>query len=101
QVCPLPTRALAAYRPESEKGSDLALQYGDRVWSFLSWYYLRQISIISAFAGSFGARVITPDNGFVDAGATPNTYRTPDPWHMNTAYGRLVLKDVLAAISSA
>ncbi len=98
QVCPLPSRALVAYRPESEKGSDLGLQYGDRVWSFLSWYYRQQISIISAFAGSLGARVILPADSFVEAGFSPNKYKTPDPWHMNTAYGRLTLKQALAEL---
>lgn len=100
QVCPLPTRALIAYRPEGERGSNLSAQYGDRVWSFLSWYYRAQISIISAFAGSLGARVIAPDEDFVDAGFTPSKYGSPDPWHMNTAYGRLTLKQALAAFGS-
>ena len=98
QVCPLPTRALGAYRPESEKGSNLALQYGDRVRSFLSWYYRRQIDIISAFANSVGACVISSDDSFVSAGFTPNKYGTPDPWHMNTAYGRLTLKQALTEL---
>lgn len=103
QVCPLPTRALAAYRPASDTGSDLAVQYGDRVWPFLSWYYRHQIEIIDAFAASLSACVLAPDEDFVEAGFTPTKYRTPDPWHMNTAYGRLVLRQALAelAISSA
>ena len=100
QVCPLPTRALIAYRPESEKGSNLGQQYGDRVWAFLSWYYRRQISIISAYAESLGARVIAPDDSFIEAGFTSNRYGSPDPWHMNTAYGRLTLKQALAALGA-
>ena len=98
QVSPLPTRALAAYKVASEKGSNLASQYGDRVWSFLSWYYRTQIGIITAFADSLGACVILPDDSFVEAGYTPNKYGTPDPWHMNTAYGRLTLKQALAEL---
>ena len=98
QVCPLPTRAIVAYRPESEKGSNLAWQYGDRVWSFLSWYYRQQISFIRTVADSLGAHVISSDDSFVDAGFTPNRYGTPDPWHMNTAYGRLTLRRALAEL---
>lgn len=98
QVCPLPSRALVAYRPASEKGSNLGSQYGDRVWSFLGWYYRRQISIISAFADASNARVISPDDSFVEAGFTPGRYKTPDPWHMSTAYGRLTLKQALAEL---
>lgn len=99
QVCPLPTRALAAYKPEGEKGSNLAMLYGDRVWSFLSWYYRGQVRLISAFADSLGASMIPPEDGFLDAGFTPGKYGTPDPWHMNTAYGRLILKRALAALA--
>ena len=98
QGCPLPTRALVGYRPESEKGSNLALQYGDRVWLFLSWYYRQQIRLIRAFADTLDAYVMSPDDGFVDAGFTPTKYGTPDPWHMNTAYGRLTLKQALTEL---
>lgn len=98
QVCPLPTRALAAYRPESDKGSNLAIQYGDRVWSFLSWYYRQQVGVINAYADTHNARVISLDDNFVEAGFTPSKYGGPDPWHMNTAYGRLTLKQALAEL---
>jgi hypothetical protein len=101
QVCPLPTRAIAAYKVEGERGSNLAAQYGDKVWQFLSWYYRTQISIIRAYADTLGAHIIAPDDSFLEAGQTPSRYGTPDPWHMNTAYGRLVLKQALAPISSA
>lgn len=101
QVCPLPTRAIAAYKVEGERGSDLAAQYGDRVWQFLHWYYRQQVSIIRACAETLGAHIITPDDSFFEAGQTPSKYGTPDPWHMNTAYGRLVLKQALALTFSA
>lgn len=99
QICPLPTRALAAYRPEGDKGSNLANQYGDRVWSFLSWYYRQQVGIINAYADTLNARVISLEDSFVEAGFTPSKYGGPDPWHMNTAYGRLTLKQALIALS--
>jgi len=98
QLSPLPTRAIAAYKVTGERGSNLAAQYGDRVWSFLNWYYRRQIDIISAFADATRASVILPDASFIEAGFTPNKYGTPDPWHMNTAYGRLVLKQALTEL---
>lgn len=101
QVCPMPTRAIAAYKVEGERGSDLASQYGDRVWSFLSWYYRQQISIIRACAETIGAQVVSPNDSFLEAGQTPSKYGTPDPWHMNTAYGRLVLHQALGLTSSA
>ena len=101
RVCPLPTRALAGYQVAGEKGSNLASQYGDRVWSFLTWYYRRQIRFISAHAAALDACVITPNESFVEAGQTPSKYGTPDPWHMNTAYGRLILKQALAELSSS
>ncbi len=98
QVSPLPTRAIAAYKVEGERGSNLAAQYGDSVWPFLSWYYRRQINLIAAYAEALDARVIPPDDSFLEAGHTPNRYGTPDPWHMNTAYGRLVLKQALTEL---
>lgn len=98
QVSPLPTRAIAAYKIEGEKGSNLAAQYGDRVWPFLSWYYRTQISLITAYTEALDARVIPPDGSFIAAGHTPNRYGSPDPWHMNTAYGRLVLKQALTEL---
>lgn len=101
QVCPLPTRAVAAYQVMSDKGSNLAAQYGERVWSFLGWYHRRQIDLIQAYADTLNARLLPPDDSFVEAGFTPNKYKTPDPWHMNTGYGRLVLKQVFAALSSS
>ena len=81
-----------------DKGSNLAIQYGDRVWSFLSWCYRQQIGIIKAHADTHDARVISPDDSFVDAGVTPSKYGGPDPWHMNTAYGRLTLKQALTEL---
>lgn len=101
QVCPLPTRAIAAYKVAGERGSDLTSQYGDRVWPFLSWYYRQQVSIIRACAEPLGAHIIAPDDSFLEAGQTPSRYGTPDPWHMNTAYGRLMLQQALALTSSA
>ncbi len=101
QVCPLPSRTIAAYQVGSDKGSNLAAQYGDRVWAFLSWYYRRQVDLIQAYADTLDARVLSPDDSFVEAGFTPNKYKTPDPWHMNTGYGRLVLKQTFAALSSS
>lgn len=101
QVCPLPTRAIAAYQVASEKGSNLAAQYGDRVWAFLSWYYRRQIDLVRAHADTVDAHVLPPDESFVEAGFTPSKYKTPDPWHMNTGYGRLVLTQAFAALSSS
>lgn len=101
QVCPLPTRAIAAYQVAGDKGSNLAAQYGDSVWAFLSWYYRRQIDLIQACADTLDARILPPDDSFIEAGFTPNTYRTPDPWHMNTGYGRLVWKQALAALTSS
>jgi uncharacterized protein (DUF433 family) len=71
QGCPLPTRALVGYRLDGEKVSNLASQYGDRVWLFLSWYYRQQIRLIRAFADTLDARVMSPDDSFVDAGFTP------------------------------
>lgn len=99
QVCPMPTRAIAAYKVEGERGSNLAAQYGDRVWSFLSWYYREQSRLISAFAQLLDARTIPLEETFLGTGFTPGKYGTPDPWHMNTAYGRLVLKGALAALA--
>jgi len=101
QVCPLPTRAITAYKADGDRGSNLASQYGDKVWPFLSWYYGRQIRLIHACAAQLDARVIAPDESFIAAGQTPSKYRTPDPWHMNTAYGRRVLKQAFAALSSS
>lgn len=101
QVCPLPTRAIAAYQVANDRGSNLATQYGEGIWSFLSWYYRRQIDLIRAHAGTLSARVLPPHDSFVEAGFTPNKFKTPDPWHMNTGYGRLVLKQALAALSSS
>lgn len=97
QLSPLPTRAVAAYKVAGEMGSNLASQYGDRLGSFLSWYSRRQIELISARAEQLDAHVLAPDPGFVEDGFTPNKFRTPDPWHMNTAYGRLVLRGVYRA----
>lgn len=101
QLSPLPTRAIAAYKVTGERGSNLAARYGDRVWSFLSWYYRRQIDIISAFAEAARASAIPPDETFIEAGFTPSRYGSPDPWHMNTAYGRLILQQALAELSSS
>ena len=98
QVCPLPTRAISAYKVTSERGSDLATQYGDNVWTFLGWYYRTQISLITTCAGPLDAHVLAPQPAFIEAGQTPSKFGTPDPWHMNTAYGRLVLKQVCAAL---
>jgi len=68
------------------------------VWTFLGWYYRTQISLITTCAGPLDAHVLAPQPAFIEAGQTPSKFGTPDPWHMNTAYGRLVLKQVCAAL---
>ena len=81
QVCPCqPARSPPTRASEGEKGSNLAMLYGDRVWPFLSWYYRRQVNLISAFADSLGsASVIPPEESFLDAGFTPQQVRHARP----------------------
>lgn len=89
--------------PELEKNHPLRRVYGPDIADFTAWFAATQLEIIGEFADTLGLKVLDyPDLAWVAAGSTPGEYicTTNDPWHMNAAYGRLVLDQVRSALDA-
>ncbi len=93
-VCaPKPIPVLSAM----EETHPLRRVYGGHVADFTTWFATAQSKIVNGFAETLGIDAVGyPDPAWVDAGGTPDQYagRSDDPWHMNPAYGALVVQQV-------
>jgi hypothetical protein len=80
------------------EASDLPQQYGENVLPFIRWYYGLQARIIHEEARPLGAHVLLPPEPHREAGFTPEEFCLPDGWHMNVAYGRMMLDRAFALL---
>lgn len=86
---------------ELQEGDPLRRFYGASVADFTMWYSEFQSELVREFTDAQDINYLDyPEPTWVGAGSTPKEYVSPtDAWHMNSAYGRLVLDQVAAALS--
>lgn len=83
-----------------EEDHSLHKMYGPSTHAFISWYSKTQLSLLRKLAASIDSGIVVldfPDPAWADAGSTPEEFGTADPWHMNVAYGELLLDQFRAA----
>jgi len=89
QPWPLPAPDVAA-DPDWKLGK----LHGSGVAGVLSTYFKVQDEELRDMLGSRGEVLPYPRQEWLDGGFTPAEFGTRDPWHMNAAYGRIVLQQL-------
>lgn len=77
-------------------------RYGENTGRFLSFYFAAMQGAVEANAATLDppAQILPlPDPAWLATGFTPAAYGSRDPWHMNAAYGALVLDQIAVAVA--
>ncbi|MDK3017635.1 hypothetical protein [Pseudodonghicola flavimaris] len=78
----------------------LRYSYGMNIIKFTSWIASFQLEMIRSASENIDIEVLDyPNMDWVNAGSTPEEYATRDAWHMNRAYGELLLNQIHGALS--
>ena len=98
-TAPMPSSRIKVGQPEI--ASDLSVQYGENLLTFIRWYYDVQTKFICEEARAIDAHALLPPEPYRKAGFTPEEFCIRDGWHMNEAYWRIMLDQALDLLSRA